>query len=508
MGFLFPDPPQPPNPILTAGAQTASNIGTAITGSYLNNYNQQTPQGNLTYTPGETYTYNDPLTGQSYQVPRWTATQTPANPIQETTNTNNDWTRYNQSLAGNLSSQNLVDYFNQDFISSLDNAPSVATPDWVADPSLNPQQYFNDVGGPQRELAPWEMGQTTFGDAGEITRSYGPEDSFSADRLRVEDSLFQRMNPQLLQDEERLRQQLADQGIQYGTPAYDNAMRTLTNQRTDARLAVTAAGGQEQQRMMDMAAQRAGFQNAAQQQAYMQAQGRGAFANQARLEDFQKILQSGTFANQAQKDAFTQEVSRAQFTNAAKAQQLAKNQSVINASQQSRDKWLQEQYAKRAQPISEISALQSGSQLQVPNFASGANSPIANTDVAGIINNSFGQSMDIYKQQTSNVNNIIGGLFGLAGAGAKAGAQVYSDERMKENTHRIGTVFSARRHDEDAKRLPIYEYSYKGDPASTRHIGPMAQDVERIDPAAVSEDRRGRKMIDPRRVMGNILKAA
>jgi len=32
-----------PNPIQTAGAQTASNMGTAITGSYLNNYNQVTP---------------------------------------------------------------------------------------------------------------------------------------------------------------------------------------------------------------------------------------------------------------------------------------------------------------------------------------------------------------------------------------------------------------------------------------------------------------------------------
>ena len=61
---------------------------------------------------------------------------------------------------------------------------------------------------------------------------------------------------------------------------------------------------------------------------------------------------------------------------------------------------------------------------------------------------------------------------------------------------------------DEIKKLPVYSYSYKDDPASTRHIGPMAQDVERVDPGAVMEDRRGRKMIDTKRVMGSILKAA
>ena len=79
MGFLsnlFGDPPQPPNPIETAGAQTASNIGTAVTGSYLNNYNQVTPTGNLTYDATGDYAYTRPAHRDTYTVPRWTATQT------------------------------------------------------------------------------------------------------------------------------------------------------------------------------------------------------------------------------------------------------------------------------------------------------------------------------------------------------------------------------------------------------------------------------------------------
>jgi hypothetical protein len=61
--------------------------------------------------------------------------------------------------------------------------------------------------------------------------------------------------------------------------------------------------------------------------------------------------------------------------------------------------------------------------------------------------------------------------------------------------------------DHDEKKLPIYSYAYKDDPTSTRHIGPMAQDVEKIVPDAVTSI-GGRKHIYPDRVMGSILRAA
>ncbi len=64
----------------------------------------------------------------------------------------------------------------------------------------------------------------------------------------------------------------------------------------------------------------------------------------------------------------------------------------------------------------------------------------------------------------------------------------------------------AERERGDAKKLPIYQYSYKDDPSSTRHIGPMAQDVERIDKKAVKTI-GGVKHIDMTR-MGSILRAA
>ena len=68
----------------------------------------------------------------------------------------------------------------------------------------------------QKGLGDYGQAQGTFGEAGDITRSYGPQDDFSSDRQRVEESLMARMNPQLARERGNIEQRLADQGIRYG----------------------------------------------------------------------------------------------------------------------------------------------------------------------------------------------------------------------------------------------------------------------------------------------------
>ena len=77
---------------------------------------------------------------------------------------------------------------------------------------------------------------------------------------------------------------------------------------------------------------------------------------------------------------------------------------------------------------------------------------------------------------------------------------------MKENIDRIGTIFAATPEGE-RKEMPIHQYSYKDDPNSTMHVGPMAQDVEKVDRGAVKSI-GGVKHIDTSKVMGSILRAA
>ena len=505
-----PDPPQPPNPVDTARASTSTNVATSIANAFLNNTNQITPNGDLNYDVTGNYQWNDPYTGLNVDIPTFTASQV-LSPQQQAINDQNTAAKYNLAGMANAQSSRLSQWLASNI--DLNNAPAAGDPSQI---SGVPQAAttFGDAGQQQSTFAPTPGQVFGFGDAGAITRDYGPADNFSADRQRVEDSLYGRLNPQLAKERSNIEQRLADQGIQYGSQAYTSAMDDYNRQSNDARLAVTAAGGQEQQRMNDMAAQRAGFQNAAQQQDFNEQQARGTFANTAAAQAYQEAQGRGAFANQAQTNTFQQQAARGEFQNAGLAQQVAQGQSAFNAQNMARNQFMNEQFGVRNQPINEISALLSGSQINNPNFVNTPNNQIPTTDVAGLINTRFSQDMDIYKQESQQQQALMGGIFGMLG-----GMMKMSDERQKEDIVKVGSVFATdvdhdeaphaadTDKDENKKVLPIYSYSYKQDPTKQRHVGPMAQDVEKLDKGAV-KTRAGIKYIEPRRVMGNVFSTA
>jgi hypothetical protein len=466
-----PSAPTPPNPYATASAATSTNVATAIANANLGNVNQITPQGNLFFDNTGNYNFNDPISGANYSIPQFTATQT-LTPQGQATLNQSQGAQYNLASLANMSSGQLQEMLGSPI--NLSNIPAGGNP-----------ALLNSLGAPQYGIGPSGAQQTTFGATGPITSSYDNSQG-TQQRAAVENSLFQRMQPQNQLALSHLQSQLADQGIKYGSPAYTAAMDNYNRGINDQMLGITAQGGQEQQLQAGLAQQLANFQNSAQQQAYQEAQGRGQFANAAQTNMFQ------------------QAATNTQAYNAALAQQMAQSESLFNAQQTARAQALTEQYALRDQPINEISSLLSGSQVANPNFINASGTKIPTTDIAGLINTNFGQSLDSYKQQSANYNNIVGGLFGALGK--VGGAAIASDVRLKKNIHRIGSVFTAA--PQKLAELPVYQYSYKGDPTSARHIGPMAQDVEKIDPGAVVHDRRGMKYIKRHRLMGGILRAA
>lgn len=74
MGSKGSSAPEPPDPRETSAAQTGTNVGTALANSAMQMVDQVTPYGNLSYEQTDTYTYNDPYTGKTYQIPRYKAT--------------------------------------------------------------------------------------------------------------------------------------------------------------------------------------------------------------------------------------------------------------------------------------------------------------------------------------------------------------------------------------------------------------------------------------------------
>jgi len=411
MGWFKSDPPAPPNPAQTAAAQTGTNVSTAVANSFLGNMNQITPDGMLRFDPTDTYSWSDPSTGATYNLPRFTSTQL-LSPAQQGIHDLGVQSKTNLAgLAANQSGM-LRDVYGRPIDTS--GGPSAGDP--------------NALGG------------FNFSD------TYGNADDFSSDRARVEEAMYQRLEPQLQRDRGQLEARLADQGIKIGSPAYQAAMDQFGRQLTDTRLGITEKGGTEQKLLNDMAAQKAGFYNTVQ------------------------------------------------------GQRMTAAQAKMDAETKNRARWLTEQYAQRNAPLNEIASLMSGSQVSQPNFNQpGTTSPIPTTDYAGLVNNRFSQDMGIYQQQSQNFNTLVGGAFGAAAG------YLRSDRREKDVGERMGTVFGVTE-EGDEKKLPIYEYAYKDDPAGTRHVGPMAQDVERIDKKAVKTI-GGTKYINKTK-LGSILKVA
>ncbi len=143
----------------------------------------------------------------------------------------------------------------------------------------------------------------------------------------------------------------------------------------------------------------------------------------------------------------------------------------------------------RNQPINEIIGLMRGGAVSQPNFMGTSMPTIPTTDTAGLINANFDQRMDRYKTGLAQSNNLLGGLFGLGSSLIMA-----SDERVKENIEPLD--FKVNGHN-------VYEYDYKGKfDDGERHVGVMAQEVQKTRPDAVKTGRDGVKRVHYGKLFG------
>lgn len=82
----------------------------------------------------------------------------------------------------------------------------------------------------------------------------------------------------------------------------------------------------------------------------------------------------------------------------------------------------QELLTERNQPINEITALLSGSQVSQPNWTNTPQSNVAPVDYMGAVQNQYAGQLNAYNQQQANKQANMGGLYGLAGTAATAAA--------------------------------------------------------------------------------------
>lgn len=505
--------PDPPDPKETAAAATGTNIATAQANAALGNVNQVTPYGSLTYsqtgqtfiddpnggqkwwkgpngeltqtapagyTPASSQTVPNRVTGHDgsemtrgtktidtpasgsipegwsevsgYYVPNYTQTQTMSEGEQKV---------YDSGLAARQNLANIArdqssrigEHLSTPF--SLDGAPAAGDPSKMAGPN-----YQGYTAG--QKLA------TTFGDAGDITKTYGTD--FSEDRQRVEDALMARMQTQLDRDQGRLDQKLANQGIRIGSDAFSSGQADFGRNVNDARMAAILAGGQEQSRMVGLERDRAMFENDAQNQNYGQLFGRATFGNNATQGNNDNSYRATAGNNQNETSRMNAELAKIQAQNAARSQ------------------YVQEQLTLRNQPINETTALMSGSQVQQPNFQPTNMPTIPTVDMAGLINDNYQQRSNNAMAQYQAQQGVLGGLMGLGSAAIMA-----SDKRVKKDVKKVGRLGNQN----------VYEFRYKGEgEGSPKTTGFMAQEVERKNPGAVLDIGGVKHVYMPKAIQG------
>ncbi len=153
------------------------------------------------------------------------------------------------------------------------------------------------------------------------------------------------------------------------------------------------------------------------------------------------------------------------------------------AAQQTMPQTFQLAAAQRMQPLTELNAIRTGAQPQMPQFqpvpaAGGAQGP----NMMGATQAQGAYDTDVYNQQVASQNAMTSGLFGLAGTGAKI---FFSDRRLKRDIVKLG---------EHPRGFGIYEFRYPWD--DELRTGVMADEVLPIIPEAVVRLRSGYLAVD------------
>jgi hypothetical protein len=250
-----------------------------------------------------------------------------------------------------------------------------------------------------------------------------------------------RLQPQMDQAREQQNATLVNQGIPVGSKAYENAMRTFNQGQNDLLTNSQLAGQNIGQNL------------------------------------FNQGIQGGQFSNAANQQMFANQLSNANLGNAAQQQQY--NQALTNYNM----------------PLNTLSALRSGAQVQNPSFINAPQqATTAGADILGASQMGYNAQMGGFNAANAAQSNFNSGLMGLGGTlGAAALMAPASDIRMKENIEKVGKM---------ANGLNVYTYEYKpefrNDPFAGhgKHIGVMAQEVEKLIPEAVITRSDGYKMVN------------
>lgn len=147
---------------------------------------------------------------------------------------------------------------------------------------------------------------------------------------------------------------------------------------------------------------------------------------------------------------------------------------------------------QRNQPINEISALLSNSQVSQPNYTNTPQTGVAPTDVIGAEQQALNQQNVGFQANVANQQALTSGLFGLGKTAL--GGWMASDINVKENIDVVG---------ERPDGLHVIDYDYTPETGiDGRYRGLIAQEVKDVYPDAAARSKAGTLTVNYDRVPG------
>ena len=274
-----------------------------------------------------------------------------------------------------------------------------------------------------------------------------------------ENAIMRRLEPTLQRQSQSSDAQLANQGIVPGTRAYETAKLLLAQQQNDARTSAIVGGMdtglRANQQAFGQDVSQIGLNLAGQEQSFTQPLRTNVQNMGANELAYNQQLQNQTLGMNAQQQAFVQEMSK--YLLPAQVAGMLKN-------------------------------------LSTPTYA--PTNTIPGTDFMGAMGLTNQSQQANANAENARNNAMIQGLFSIGGslAGAPKGSldfMKFSDIRIKENIKPVGVLPNG---------LNVYEFDYKPQfkdiAGYGKHIGVMAQEVEKVMPYAVINANNGYKMVN------------
>lgn len=359
--------PKTPSASATAQAQSEYNTNTAITQQLLNQTDQVTPYGNITYSQdgNQTYTGAD---GKTYTVPKFTQTTT-LNPEQQSTLDQTQTAANNIAQTANSLSSSGLSSLGQAVDTS--GAPALQTSLGSGYSSSPGSSYSTSLGnGYSTSLGSGY--NTSFG--GDVTSAYND----------AKNAVMDQLTPTLDRNAEASRAQAVASGVRQGTAAYSANEQTIGDNYTRAANQATETAQSVQNQLFNQQEQQAAYTDSALLNA-------GNYTNSAALNQLNAQNNASLTGQQFSNSAL---LNSANFNNSANSQ------------------WLQNYYTQRDQPLNELSALLSGSQVTNANTSTSSTpqTSVAGVDYSGLVNQQYQSQYQKYQNEMSGISSVGTGL--------------------------------------------------------------------------------------------------